>query len=98
MTQEIYFRNLEQFGFGPNVMKKIKICPKCGQIAKKGTFFCRSCGAFLTRETLYDHYRRQHRCCPECDTVLTADSLYCPNCGKQISSNEQVIFPRRLAL
>jgi RNA polymerase subunit RPABC4/transcription elongation factor Spt4 len=65
-------------------MKKTKVCPKCGQIAKKGTFFCRSCGAFLTRETLYDHYRRQHRCCPECDTVLAADSQYCPNCGKQI--------------
>jgi len=98
MTKEIHFRNLEKFGFGPNVMKKIKICPKCGQISKKGSLFCRSCGAFLTRETLYDHYRRQHRCCPECDTVLADDSRYCPNCGKQISSNEQVIFPRRLAL
>ena len=98
MTQEIHFRNLEQFGFGPNVMKKIKICPKCGQIAKKGTFFCRSCSAFLTRETLYDHYRRQHRCCPECDTVLAADSQYCPNCGRQISSNYQIILQRRLSL
>ena len=84
MTKEIHFRNLEQFGYGPNVMKKTKVCPKCGQIAKKGSFFCRSCGSFLTRETLYDHYRRQHRCCPECDTVLAADSQYCPNCGKQI--------------
>ena len=35
MTKEIHFRNLEQFGFGPNVMKKTKVCPKCGQIAKK---------------------------------------------------------------
>ena len=35
MTKEIYFRNLEQFGYGPNVMKKTKVCPKCGQIAKK---------------------------------------------------------------
>ena len=51
MTKEIHFRNLEQYGFGPNVMKKIKVCPKCGQIAKKGAFFCRSCGAFLPRET-----------------------------------------------
>ena len=81
MTQEIHFRNLEQFGFGPNVMKKIKICPKCGQIVKKGSFFCRSCGVFLTRETLYDHYRRQHRCCTECGTVLTDDARFCPCCG-----------------
>lgn len=98
MTKEIHFRNLEQFGFGPNVMKKIKICPKCGQIAKKGSFFCRSCGAFLTRETLYDHYRRQHRCCPECDTVLAADSQYCPNCGRQLTSNYQIILQRKLSL
>jgi len=87
MTTEIHFRNLEQFGFGPNVMKKIKVCPKCGQMAKKGSFFCRSCGAFLTRETLYDHYRRQHCCCPECDTVLAADSQYCPNCGSKTRLN-----------
>ena len=81
MTKEIYFRNLEQFGYGPNVMKKTKVCPKCGQIAKKGSFFCRSCGAFLTRETLYDHYRRQHRCCAGCGTVLAADARFCPHCG-----------------
>ena len=47
MTQEIHFRNLEQFGF----------------------------------ETLYDHYRRQHRCCTECGTVLTDDARFCPYCG-----------------
>ncbi len=81
MIKEIHFRNLEQFGFGPNVMNKIKICPKCGQISKKGSFFCRSCGAFFTRETLYDHYRRQHRCCAGCGTVLTADARFCPYCG-----------------
>ncbi|MBQ3064777.1 MAG: zinc ribbon domain-containing protein [Clostridia bacterium] len=81
MTKEIYFRNLEQFGFGPNVMKKMKICPKCGQIAKKGSLFCRSCKAFLTRETLYDHYRRRHRYCTGCDTVIASDARYCPHCG-----------------
>ncbi len=97
MTKEIHFRTLERFGFGPNVMKKTKVCPKCGRIAKKSAFFCRGCGAFLSRETLYDRYRRQHRCCPDCDTVLTADSQYCPHCGKPLSSNEQTIFPRRVS-
>ncbi|MBE6710781.1 MAG: zinc ribbon domain-containing protein [Clostridia bacterium] len=81
MTRESRFRNLEQFGFGPNVMKKTKICAKCGQIAKTGTFFCRRCGAFLPRETLYDRYRRQHACCTGCGTVLTKDAKYCPHCG-----------------
>ena len=89
MTTEIHFQNLEQYGFGPNVMKKMKICHKCGQIAKKGSFFCRSCGAFLTRETLYDHYRRQHGCCEGCGTVLTADARFCPHCGLPIHRMKQ---------
>ena len=87
MTKEIYFRNLEQYGFGPNVMKKTKVCPKCGQIAKKSSFFCRSCGAFLPRETLYDRYRRQHTCCVGCGTVLTKDAKYCPHCGLKTRLN-----------
>lgn len=87
MTQESRFRNLERFGFGPNVMKKIKICQKCGQIATKGSFFCRTCGAFLTRETLYDRYRRQHICCTGCGTVLTKDAKYCPHCGLKTQLN-----------
>ncbi|MBE6658172.1 MAG: hypothetical protein E7604_06990 [Ruminococcaceae bacterium] len=89
MTTEIHFRNLEQYGFGPNVMKKMKICHKCGQVAKKGSFFCRSCGAFLTRETLYDHYRRQHGCCVGCGTVLTADAKFCPHCGLPVHRMNQ---------
>ena len=89
MTREIHFRNLEQYGFGPNVMKKMKICHKCGQVAKKGSFFCRSCGAFLTRETLYDHYRRQHGCCEGCGTVLTADAKFCPHCGLPVHRMNQ---------
>lgn len=81
MMQESRFRNLEQYGFGPNVMKKTKICAKCGQISKTGAFFCRACGAFLPRETLFDRYRRQHTCCSRCGTVLTKDANYCPHCG-----------------
>jgi len=83
MAREIRFRNLEQFGFGPNVMKKTKVCTKCGQIAKTGTILCRTCGAFLPRETLYDRYKRRHTCCIWCGTVLTDDAKYCPQCGKK---------------
>ena len=83
MTKGIHFRDLEQFGFGPNVMKKIKICPKCGQIAKKYSVFCHSCRAFLTGKTVYDDYRRKHRCCTGCGTVLTADARFCPHCGRE---------------
>lgn len=83
MTQEPRFKELERFGFGPNVMKKTRICKKCGQISKTGFIFCHACGAFLPRKTLYDLYRRQHSCCTGCGTVLTDDANYCPHCGKK---------------
>jgi len=89
MTQKLRFKNLEQFGFGPNVMKKTKVCTKCGQIAKAGSLFCRSCGAFLPRETLYDRYRRNHRCCTGCGTVLTDDAKYCPQCGRKTRADAE---------
>lgn len=43
MTQNVHFQNLAQYGFGPNVMKKTKICTKCGRITKTGILFCRRC-------------------------------------------------------
>lgn len=84
MTKKVRFRNLERFGFGPNVMKKLRVCPRCGQAVKTRADTCPECGEKLPGETLFDRYKRQHKCCSECDTVLAADSLYCPNCGKQI--------------
>lgn len=87
MTQIIRFKNLEHYGFGPNVMRRTKICSKCGQVARSGSFFCPSCGEKLPQETLFDRYKRQHKCCPDCDTVLSTDSRYCPNCGRQIPKN-----------
>ena len=86
MTTEIHFRNLEQYGFGPNVMKKTKVCARCGKMveARANAKTCPECGEKLSSETLFDRYKRQHKCCHECDTVLAPDSQYCPNCGKQI--------------
>ena len=84
MTQKTRFKNMEDFGYGPNVMRKTKVCSKCGQVIKATASYCPECGEQLPKETLFDRYKRQHKCCPECDTVLAPDSLYCPNCGKQI--------------
>lgn len=84
MTQKTRLKNLEDFGYGPNVMRNTKVCAKCGQVIKASASFCPDCGERLSSETLFDRYKRQHKCCPECDTVLSPDSLYCPNCGKQI--------------
>ena len=87
MTQKMRFRNLERFGFGPNVMKKTKICVRCGQIVKTRGCACPECGERLPGETLFDRYKRGHRSCPDCDTVLTADARYCPHCGKPVLKN-----------
>ena len=84
MTQKVRFRNLERFGFGPNVMKKLRVCPRCGQTVKSRADTCPDCGERLPKETLFDRYKRKHLRCFDCDTVLTADALYCPNCGNLV--------------
>ncbi len=85
MTQKVRFKNLERFGFGPNVMKKLRVCPRCGHMVKSRADTCPDCGERLPRETLFDRYKRKHLSCPNCDTVLTADALYCPNCGNMVT-------------
>ena len=34
MTQKTRLKNLEDFGYGPNVMRNTKVCAKCGQVIK----------------------------------------------------------------
>ncbi len=88
MTQKVRFKNLERYGFGPNVMKKLRICPRCGQAVKTRADTCPECGERLPRDTLFDRYKRQHQCCCDCDTVLAPGSLYCPNCGTAVLYQE----------
>ena len=84
MTQKAWFRNLERYGFGPNVMKKRKVCARCGKLVRAYARTCPECGERLSSETLFDRYKRKHLCCNDCDMVLSFDSRYCPNCGKQV--------------
>lgn len=85
MTQKERYSRLEQYGYGPNVMKKIKICDKCGQIMQSDMERCSACREALSGETLYDYYKKQHMCCPRCDAVLSSDSIYCPACGSRLA-------------
>ena len=78
------FIQLGAYGMGPIAMKKIKVCPNCGQTAKSTFFLCPSCRRLLTRKTLFDEYRKMHFCCPHCDIPLTVDTQYCPHCGKKV--------------
>ena len=92
VTQELRFKNLEHYGFGPNVMKNTKVCPNCGRMVGAKNRTCPECQKRLSRETLFDQYKRQHLCCPDCDTVLAPDSMYCPNCGKAVSHKENAVL------
>lgn len=79
------YRQLEQFGFGPNVMKKTKVCKNCGQLARGKTMFCGQCGARLPFSTLFDSYKRRHPCCQHCRTILTTNTKFCPQCGRSVT-------------
>jgi len=86
---EKYMR-LEALGMGPYVMKKIKVCPKCGNISGARTLFCRNCRSRLPSKTLFDFYKKMHSGCSNCGTRLASDARYCPHCGKEVprGSNE----------
>ena len=86
MTEKTKNIQLEQYGFGPNVMKKTKVCLKCGQLSRKRSMICTQCGSWLPFATLFDSYKRRHPCCPQCSTILTADTKYCPHCGQLINT------------
>ena len=54
------FIRLGSYGMGPTAMKKIKVCPKCGQTAKSTSLLCPACRRLLTRKTLFDEYKKMH--------------------------------------
>ncbi len=77
-------KNMEELGFGPPAMQKIKKCPRCGRMASSENKFCRECGGCLPKTTIYDFYKSLHRVCPECDTVVSEESQFCPHCGTSL--------------
>lgn len=82
MTQRLKFEQLEQFGFGPRIMRRTKLCPCCSSLVTDAGRTCPSCGSALANLTLLRWYEQQHLRCPSCGTVLREDSCYCPHCGK----------------
>ena len=85
MTEmKIQNEKMRYFGFGYEAMKRIKVCEKCGASAGRFRFFCKECGAFLPRKTLYDKYKARHKVCRKCKTILPDTAEYCPQCGKSV--------------
>jgi len=49
----------DEFGFGPDAMKKKKVCRYCKSICNTEGNFCHICGSMLPAKTLFDMYGRQ---------------------------------------
>lgn len=76
--------NMEQCGFGPEIMKKIKICKSCGCVSPEDEKYCRECGELLPKKTLFQNYLEKHKCCKKCQTIVADNKEYCPQCGTKI--------------
>ena len=76
--------SMEKYGFGPETMRRTRICPVCSRATTAEGPCCPSCGAVLPGETLYDRYRREHPCCPCCGAVLRTLQGFCPHCGARL--------------
>ena len=63
MTLKVQNEKMRYFGFGYEIMKQVKVCKKCGAPASVHQLFCKECGAFLTRKSLYDKYKARHKVC-----------------------------------
>ena len=74
---------MEQLGFGPKVMRNIRICPDCGKPSPAEKERC-ACGSVLSGETLFQQYQHRHRFCRRCDMVVANDAKFCPECGGRI--------------
>lgn len=83
--EQVKQQGMDFYGFGPNAMKKTKVCTECGHPSPSDQQFCTECGHRLPNKTLYDIYKERHKCCPTCDTVLADEMEYCPQCGTKIN-------------
>ena len=86
--------NMERYGFGTNIMRNIRVCPECGLPSAAADRNCRTCGARLPRETLFQQYKKRHRFCPRCDTVVAKSAQFCPECGTRIQMFKPLKFFR----
>ena len=76
--------NMLRNGFGPQIMKRWKVCPVCGLMGSADQLACHECGKTLPNETLFDLYKGHHNFCTICETVVQSNNRYCPLCGARI--------------
>ena len=73
-------KNMEEHGFGPSVMKSIKVCKECGTVASSKNTICKKCGKFVSDVM----YNADVLNCVECSPWENSPH-YCLNCGIEVS-------------
>ena len=81
----------EYYGFGVGIMKKLKVCARCGASEPAEKYVCGQCRARLPEQTLFQRYQQMHTRCLVCDTVLAADMKFCPHCGIKLKKDKSEV-------
>ncbi len=84
IADQIRLEGMEQYGFGPRAMKKLKVCKSCGRTSPSSLLFCVECGNPLPAKNMFEEYKERHKYCRTCETVVTDSSEYCPQCGEKL--------------
>ena len=87
VQEKTRLENMKQYGFGPEVMKTIKVCNDCGAKVDSNLLFCSECGKPLPDKSLYMMYVHSHFVCNKCKTVVSSKYKFCPQCGEQLISD-----------
>jgi len=86
--EAIRLETMEELGFGPEAMKRIKVCPRCGEPSESSEKVCRYCRSELPEETLFHIYRGKHSSCSNCETVVPKWMRFCPQCGMRLKPEQ----------
>lgn len=83
-NEAIRRESMQQYGFGTEAMKDLKVCEKCGAVAAARDRVCSECHARLPQDTMFLRHKRRHAFCPRCDTIVSDAARYCPQCGRRL--------------
>ena len=80
-SETIRLEQMEELDFGPDAMKRYKICGSCGVLSGLAETVCVSCGGKLPEDSVFRQYQRRHKSCGCCGMVVAKRSRFCPQCG-----------------
>ncbi len=83
-VEKIRLTSMEQYGFGPLAMEKLKVCKNCGRSSLSSLLFCTECGSPLPKKNIFEEYKERHKFCRKCEAVFTDEVTYCPQCGEKL--------------